>query len=622
LFLSYSSWAAGGIVLNWGEEYGIWSDDTRGKEFPANWYSTRQNGQVILKDLSAGLYTIGITRAFGLGPLVVPSVGVEDGRTTCVNLSFHTDYYSKPTGESIEGKVIIQPFIAKGVSVVKAGAYFARLPQPRKVKYAILGGDGARLGPEGARPPETNSFVGVWKHGDIPVVPGCMYYLRIESASGNALSIKLGDTSDPLMEVIVDGKRVVGKCLAGFVQSDPPGIYSTKLSLEGVFHPKPERMIAKQDVGQTFIAQGTSLAMVDFRALIPDFEGEVEFDVIVRGGDTKAPKIAERRVRGRNGSILQALWQPGEVVLKPGQLYCIDIRNVNGKPFKISYVPADSWSQGIMYIDDQSVPALADMSIVEYGKDEVAPSPPRIEVLSGDSFARIQYQAPDDMDVRKLQVRYIPGNAIEGWPLNPAQGYLLTEVDVVPGQIGAICHTGLENFDFYTYAVYAVDVNGNYSKPARAGAWPGKGPVLPPQATVLNADFIKAENINVCCPRGWDFWINSGEPDWQIFTELDGSRSFGWRASENTSVSLWQVLALTPGRKYELTLKAKGVQASASIFADNTSSEATVLTNRWFTLKVIFVAQKVETKITITGSTNGAGEIRFKDLKVRDITAL
>lgn len=99
----------------------------------------------------------------------------------------------------------------------------------------------------------------------------------------------------------------------------------------------------------------------------------------------------------------------------------------------------------------------------------------------------------------------------------------MAEIEVAPGECGAICHTRLRNFTPYTYAGYAVDANGNYSTPARVGAWLGKGGVLTAQATVLNPGFLVTGGIGAC-QYGCDIRVDEGNPDWETVGQspLDG----------------------------------------------------------------------------------------------------
>jgi hypothetical protein len=623
---SVSAAATGGdLAINPVQSYGDWAQGVTDGSVPANWYPAAADGRVFVKGLPEGYHTLGISRAFGLGPLVMPRVWVADGKTTQLDLRFHTDYYAPPGERSITGRVFIQPFVARGTSIIKAAAFLATLPEPRRVRYSITeaGPEGARVGREAFRSPDLNAFVAAWNHGDVPVTPGRLYCLRVEVREGApVLDIKLSDAVDQSLTVVVDGQPVPGASLAGFVASDPPGIITSQACVEGWLRPEPQRELCNNEQAQTFVATGTSLALVDFRPYIPDVEGNVRFEVNLRQGGTTGGSVVRRIVEGPNGSVLQAVWEPGQARLIPGQLYSIDIQRPAGGPFKVYRVAHEVNPTGTCFCDDQ--PVLyhdLDMNIVEYGPDAAAPAAPSIRVLSGDGLTRVEYTAPDDLDVRKIQIRYRQGEGGEAWPLSTAQDHLLAEVDVVPGQSGVVHHMGVANAQVYLYAAYAVDLNGNYSPAAVNLAWPGKGPVLPAQATVVNGLFAETRARGAQA-AGWEIRVDAGDPVWGPSTEGDGATGFGWTAEADSRASLFQTLTLQPGRKYEVTVRAKANGAAAAGIRPEGAPEAALapVTVEWRTLKSAFTATRSDTAIYLVGATTGAGGVWFSDLRIVDVT--
>jgi hypothetical protein len=619
-----AAFAGGDLAVNWMENYGDWSAGPAAGSVPANWYPAAADGRVFLKGLPEGYHTLGLSRAFGLGPLVMPRVWVADGKTTQLDLGFHTDYYAPPGDRSMTGNVFIQPFVATGDSIIKAAALFATPPEPRRAKYSIweAGPGGARVGEEAFRSPELTAYVGAWGHGQVPVTPGRMYYLRVEGGKGALLDVRLSDAADPALPLVVDGQVVPGAALAGWVESDPPGVITNMASVEGFMRDDPKKDACQYSFAQTFVAKGTSLALVDFYPYVPDAEGDIEMIVRIRQNDTKGTRVGDRRVTGPNGSVLQVVWEPGQVKLVAGRQYCVEILRGPGGGFRIHKTANLLNPEGNLLVDDVSIAyADLDMNIVEYGPDATPPAPPDASALSGDGLTRIQYTAPDDLDVRKLQIRYRQGGGVDEWPQSPAQDHLLAEIDVVPGQTGVIHHTGLTDFEHYTYAAYALDLNGNYSVPAVRIAWPGPGPVLPAQATVVNGTFSQTAAQGARAP-GWEIRVDGGEPGWQAFTEGDGTTAFGWTAGADSSARLFQTLTLSPGRKYRVTVKARGAgTASAAIQPQGAPAPALIpLGAGWQTLQAVFTANRPDTDVFLVGATTGAGEVRFTDLRVRDVS--
>lgn len=614
----------GDVLMNWTSRYGDWSKATETGEVPSNWYKTPANGRVFLRNVPAGNHTFGVSRAFGFGPLVVPNVVVADGRTTLLDMRFHTDYHAIPGDKTLKGSVFTQSFVARGDSIIKAAALFATAPQARSVKYTIhhAGPDGPPVGPTALRPPNLNALVASWCHGQVPVTPGRLYCLRVEGTKGTQLDLRLSDSADPMLPLVVDGKMVPGASLAGWVESDPPGLVSTMVCVEGRINPKPDKERCNAEFGQTFIARGKGLAMIDFRPQVPDADGEVTIEIVVRQGGPKGRGFAHRNVRGPNGSVLQAVWPPGEVRTVSGEQYCIELRNPAGGGFKMSTVAGVLYPSGCLAIDEVEVSHLdADMNIVEYGDDIHPPATPRSRILSGDGLARIEYVAPGDPDVRKLQIRGRIGPHNENWPVSVSENTLLAELDVLPGGTGVFHLFGLENFNTYSYAVYAVDVNGNYSKARVDSSFPGKGPVIPPQATVLNADFANVAAMGTRA-ENWDVRIGGGDPLFQGFRDRDGITSFGWRCNEDTKACLLQTVTLHPRRTYELAAKATATgTASATIRPDDFLDVTPVpLSSEWKLLTTRFTAKRADTDIILWGETAAGAEIRFTEVRIRDFT--
>lgn len=623
--IGFASPAAGDdLALCWSEAYGDWGQGPVAGVTPSNWYPLSPDGRTLLRNLSPGQQTPGITRAFGLGPLVMPNVQVSDGQVTQLNLVFPTDYWASPGSEKVTGSVLLQPFVARGDSIIKAAVNFVSPPPSRGVKYSIwnAGPEGDRVGPEAFRPPALSGHVAVWCHGQVPVTPGRLYYLRVEGTKGSSLEVKLADRSSPFLPLIVDGKLVPGAALAGWVQSDPPGVSTTMACVEGVMKTDPAKDMCKGECGQTFIARGRSLAMIDFRPFVPGKQGDIGIEIIVRRGGAKGQGISKQRVSGPNGSVLQAVWPMNAVRLEPGAEYCVELRHPAGGGFKTSRVPGEIYPGGYLVVDDVPIGYLdMDMNIVEYALDTVPPSPPGLRVLSGDGVARIEYTAPTDPDVRRIQIRYRTGEHGSQAVPTPAEDRLLLEIDVVPGQAGVAHHTGLTNFQPYSYAVYATDVNANVSRPATAAAYPGKGPVLPVRATLRNGNFEKT-SARGATATGWSFKIGGGQPQCQGRREADGSASFGWGAAAPSVAELFQTVTVQPGRRYELSARVKATgMASAGLQIRGADAAPSVrLSGEWQTLKAGFTAQRPDSEIVLVGSTEGSGEIRFADVQIRDVT--
>ncbi|MGQ9649059.1 MAG: hypothetical protein ACUVXJ_03030 [Phycisphaerae bacterium] len=152
-------------------------------------------------------------------------------------------------------------------------------------------------------------------------------------------------------------------------------------------------------------------------------------------------------------------------------------------------------------------------------------------------------------------------------------------------------------------------------------SFPGKGPVIPPQATVLNANFDNVAAIGTRAET-WSVRVGGGDPLFQSFQDRNGTTSFGWRCNADTEAVLLQTVTLHPRRTYELAAKAMATEtASAMICPENLLDLTPVpLSPDWRPLTTTFTAERADTDIILWGATAAGAEIRFTEVRIRDLT--
>jgi hypothetical protein len=99
-----------------------------------------------------------------------------------------------------------------------------------------------------------------------------------------------------------------------------------------------------------------------------------------------------------------------------------------------------------------------------------------LTATAADGAVTLDWTNPGDADLSRVVVRYrTDGRA----PLNPLDGFPLTDRMAAPGAVESLSHTGLTNGATYHYGIFVLDDSDNASAPAAAQATPN-AQVSPP----------------------------------------------------------------------------------------------------------------------------------------------
>lgn len=604
----------GELIIDWAYDWGDFNKAVYASQhkFPWNWYEHDEQGTAYVRGLKPGYYAVGVGRAFGLGPTVQPNVWVGDDHPAHVTMDYLFDYFAEPSEETISGTKVAQPFIGKGVSLIKAGFFFKEPFPSKSVRYSIHEGtpDGPQVGPTSNALDEAIGSIGSWVHGDIPLKQGQLYYLVCKILSSDAKPY-LAKSAKPDAIIYVDGKPVIGKAIAGFVQSDPVGLFTNLTSPAGM----KDKQEGKQYV-QSLIARGTSLALLDF---VPWFENELpdgtktdEFEIRVSIRSTVQGESRNNyTVKCKNGCVSQLVFVPGEIPLIPGEPYVIQLDNPAGRPFRINWT-WDVYKPGCLWRDNKAVDYWeADMNVLEYGSTESEPPAPSLSCFSGNGFTRLEYIAPRQQGITKLQIRY--RDNWFGTDTAKLQDKLLAEVDVTPGKFGVIHDYGLPVNSNRQYVAYAIDYQGNVSRAELEGSYVGYGPILPSDKAVANMDFAVPGSFGGP-PACWEYKVVKGS---MKFTGSPGKLE--WTSESDSDVVVYQTMTLTPERTYRISAKASGQQVMIGIgTGDCTNPDAKGIV--WSTTEPNLIVAPTKPANTLFLRGKGKGAFSFSQLKVEDIT--
>lgn len=583
-----------------------------------------------------GTYTAAIEDAYGFGPVVRPGLRMGEQDFTRVNVEVPFAYDLLNTGAPAQDQYreYAQLFKAPGTSVVGVAFKNAEgilismyeclnVAKPGREPTYDANSLGHQVGP-------TVAASAFYPHGLLPTVPGKTYCLKFARKDGEPFRMGLADNEYPDSQAYLDGERRPDADLAIRIQYDPSGqILRHKPGFSRVYKS------AKHSYGQTFLAKGTSLAMLD---------------VFVAHGDAAylEPTVRIRR-DGPEGRQLGpeinshvAVFNPGELPLIPGRKYYIE---VSGGPMPTDlrmYAEEDVFASGQMYLDGQPVPErdLA-MILVEYEPDTAPPPPPTIvQVCPFHGGLKVAWDVPLSNDITKVLLRRLPlGQEKENVP-----GALVAEMPVTSQGRSWCVDTGLENGVTYLYRAYSVDAAGNESIPGEGTGTPCAR--MPLTVEVVNGDFEGQHDFLV--PYGWMAKpLHGGFPRLRIDSAGDGARagnSVGWNTKGVTDFSLCQRVPCRKGRRYQFSAETwrrdpwrndnfnigtlVGIDPAGGddpLAKSVVWSQPFYKSDEWVTQSVTGVARSDQVTIYLRAYGQycppGGMDARFDNAMIRDITA-
>jgi len=292
----------------------------------------------------------------------VTGIVVEKGRRTTVDLCGQWDVGlllgSRRGNVWSDGYAEhAQSFVARGGNLIKLSVGVASRPMPIDVTVHRIRVDGPQLGP--ARSFNTTHEGHVfWSAGDVPLLPGERYFVRLRSRDGTPWSAYLCGIGDgyPSGLAHFDGHAQPGTDLAINISTDCDGL-TTAFAGPPPFDSKGSNLGAwvTQSAGQTFVALGTNILLAAVPVAVagtkPESEtiGQVRLGLREDGpdGDRIAPP---RVVPFANDWQAVALWSPGEARTVPGDTYYLEISLAGGAGF-FSYAGFDRYSLGSAFRD-------------------------------------------------------------------------------------------------------------------------------------------------------------------------------------------------------------------------------------------------------------------------------
>jgi hypothetical protein len=392
-----------------------------------------------------------------------------------------------------------------------------------------------------------------YPYGTLPTTPGQKYYLRFTRADGVPFRMHMTpDNRYPDGSAYMDGKSQSSLDLALRIQYNPAGqIIRHRPRFTEVYKS------ARKSYGQTFVAKGTSLAMLSVFPAAGDKPSVAPTIRILESGPEGKPI----------GPAVQSrilLFNPGQFPLAPGEKYYIEVSApAPDNPLRLWTSRADDFKGGELFLDGTPVPDrdLA-MILIEYEPDGLPPpsatavnwrpgASPYAQRYPADGRVRLVWDLPASGDITRMIIRR----------LLVTQGDAKVEPEVIaeipasaPGRYQYV-DSGLENGQPYRYTIRTVDAAGNESEPLNGPAMPR--PAIPTAADLLNGDFTGPGDSGL--PYGWMTRTLAGAVPSFRLDGPDGNRNpspaAGWEVSEEARFSdtvLYQRVPCEKGRRYQL----------------------------------------------------------------------
>lgn len=293
--------------------------------------STDVYGGFLKTGQSAGFYTLASWDVWWRSAFAFNQDFTNDFKPRAI-LRLHANMWSYGPTWGADCNEFGQMFAASGSSVVMV---IVRSPLAG-INFTASVHDG---GPSGPQIGPSRSFTSpsgpsdvrlIWSGGEVPTVPGNLYYLKIKAA-GTTRGIlcdndPVPDMSDPMPEgsLYLDGSPAhPSRDLGVTICSDDDGILTNMYIRSG------GSPINVTQVGQTFTARGTSL--ISFTAWIPDGNNTYVATLYNGVGGTQIGTAKKARTTrpGADPEIIWT-WNPGECPLTPGNVYYIEVTREGG----------------------------------------------------------------------------------------------------------------------------------------------------------------------------------------------------------------------------------------------------------------------------------------------------
>ena len=250
-----------------------------------------------------------------------------------------------------------QTFMALGPDIVEVGVR-NDWAESRKYEIRIYDGyGGPQIGPARQTPNIGEGGTGEarWITGDVPVIPGQTYYVEATRFLGTGVGpIVAPENPYPFGMGYINGAPAPGIDVHFIIGSDDDG---TVVSYNYPYTGLGSLGTWCNEVGQTFVAKGTSLAGVDMNPTI-GWGDYMEADVSILAGGPGGPQIGPTKTFGETGDWGHGwAFEPGEVPLTAGQTYYLKIVRTPpnmGLNYALSELPL--YTSGQLYMDGVAQP--------------------------------------------------------------------------------------------------------------------------------------------------------------------------------------------------------------------------------------------------------------------------
>lgn len=271
--------------------------------------------------------------------------------TPRVILRLHANMWSYGPRWGAAYNEIGQTFVATGNSVVMV---IVRSPlEGIQITASIHQGGptGPQIGPSRTftSPTGPSDVRLIWSGGEVPTVPGQLYYLKLKAAGATKAILcdndPIPDLSDPMPEGCLyhDGVAVPDMDLGVTICSDDDGIVTNLWTRSGGYD------LSGSSIGQTFTARGVNL--LSFVAWIPDTSGTYIATLYNGVGGAQIGTAKKNKVARWGDPEILWTWAPGECPLTPGNTYYIEVTKEGGGTFLAYGNPWSLYSGGQAYVN-------------------------------------------------------------------------------------------------------------------------------------------------------------------------------------------------------------------------------------------------------------------------------
>lgn len=257
-----------------------------------------------------------------------------------------------------------QSFVATGTSLTMVALHQAIEFGPETRITIHEGGlDGPQIGPSRTIPTVVvNPTAAFWNHGDVPLVPGREYCVKLYVPDGQLPFLGAGKIQGGV--AYPDGRtwrngELIGDPIKITLCQDDDGILTVVNTKKKRSDTPPLSYVSVRSVGQTFVARGSSMLSV---SLLVGSTGGQKLTATVHTDPGLLGEGGPQVGVGKNIKPCDwnwysgAVWKPGEVPLQDGQSYYVKIERADRNPFTVYYVPQNEYQGGEMWIDSNMRP--------------------------------------------------------------------------------------------------------------------------------------------------------------------------------------------------------------------------------------------------------------------------